>query len=631
MSNSESGEAAAHLPPQVDIGKTLTLITGDEEKKYKHIFFLLDSDNSGALSLEEIENYFTSEEYATIDDENALPTELDVLRAFEEIDINQDGELSLEEFLAFMLRLPTAPKRDVFWIGVEEACEYPAEASPRVLTFREKVWNTFEKPSSSTLAKCIALTLMVLIFISVAGFCIESILAVKKFIDDTGSTVFEDIELVCIIAFSAEYTLRLWSTPKRVAFVFEFMNLVDLIAILPFYIEVVVKIKEKNTVGTEGEEGQSSGAVIRVVRLIRVFRMFKFSKYLEGLQMMSSALKKSALPLGMAAFITFITTVFFSSLVFFFEKGDMWDAEKLVWVSEKTQMIELLNASSVQEATLANESIISVIAAGGQIKHFVPRNVMVASPFWSIPHTMYWCVVTMTTVGYGDVAPSTSLGQLVGICTMFAGIVLLAIPISVFGANFQQEMEKARKAKIKKRQERKARKNIKRFKLEQAKREASFKTESKISTRNELRLKEVQEKLDVAVEAMRKRVWIDVLKLHRKHRNKLLLRMKELYETKWMVDEDTTSLSSRSPSASPHLRSGSLEASSRMDEVSDISHVPSPKLQRPSSGGPLYNESMLAIESTLKRASTRRFRNALASMDTGTPMRVQSIDSSITE
>ena len=75
------------------------------------------------------------------------------------------------------------------------------------------------------------------------------------------------------------------------------------------------------------------------------------------------------------------------------------------------------------------------------------------SPFRSIPFSFWWVLVTTTTTGYGDFFPTTVMGKTVGVCAMITGILMLALPITVIGANFAHEYEKDRKLKEQFRQE----------------------------------------------------------------------------------------------------------------------------------------------------------------------------------
>merc|ERR1719191_2066848 len=63
------------------------------------------------------------------------------------------------------------------------------------------------------------------------------------------------------------------------------------------------------------------------------------------------------------------------------------------------------------------------------------------SPFASILHSFWFVIVTVTTVGYGDMYPTTGAGKLIGTLTILCGIIVLAMPVGVIGANFSQEYD----------------------------------------------------------------------------------------------------------------------------------------------------------------------------------------------
>jgi hypothetical protein len=74
-----------------------------------------------------------------------------------------------------------------------------------------------------------------------------------------------------------------------------------------------------------------------------------------------------------------------------------------------------------------------------------PRPDGTHTPFETIFTTMWWCVVTMTTVGYGDLYPTTPVGQIIATITMFWGLIVLSLPITIIGANFDEEYREMRR------------------------------------------------------------------------------------------------------------------------------------------------------------------------------------------
>ena len=233
--------------------------------------------------------------------------------------------------------------------------------------------------------------------------------------------IFILAETVCIYCFTVDYLLRVgtvasvgverWNgDPEKIKscgskiynYSTGWLNCVDLVAIMPFWIEVAV--------GTGVPLG-----FLRVLRLARVFRIFKLGKYNEGMSLFARTLHASIPALSLLCFFVLIGVVLFGSIIFFVEGG--------------TYTVD----ASVCPESLGYACYVRPNGYSGED--------MEQSPFVSIPYSFYWVMVTMTTVGYGDQFPQTGLGKFITICCMLCGILTLALPITVLGSNFTAEYE----------------------------------------------------------------------------------------------------------------------------------------------------------------------------------------------
>lgn len=194
------------------------------------------------------------------------------------------------------------------------------------------------------------------------------------------------VETICICWFSFELLVRFLCSPSKTHFFKDVMNTIDFFAIIPYFV----------TLGTEmakdkGAQPSVSLALIRVIRLVRVFRIFKLSRHSKGLQILGQTLKASLRELALLIFFLFIGVILFSSAAYFAE---------------------------------------------------VDRP---GTAFTSIPEAFWWAVVSMTTVGYGDMYPETVGGKLVGSMCAIAGVLTISLPVPVIVSNFSyfyhREME----------------------------------------------------------------------------------------------------------------------------------------------------------------------------------------------
>ncbi|XP_032895489.1 potassium voltage-gated channel subfamily A member 1 [Amblyraja radiata] len=261
--------------------------------------------------------------------------------------------------------------------------------------YQRQVWLLFEHPESSGPARGIAIVSVMVILISIVIFCLETLPQLKddrKRVMQVGNTTmpyksniltdpFFIVETLCIIWFSFELIVRFFACPSKAEFFKNIMNFIDIVAIIPYFITLGTELAEEDE-GTMSGEQATSLAILRVIRLVRVFRIFKLSRHSKGLQILGQTLKASMRELGLLIFFLFIGVILFSSAVFFAEADDP------------------------------------------------------DSFFTSIPDSFWWAVVSMTTVGYGDMYPVTIGGKIVGSLCAIAGVLTIALPVPVIVSNF---------------------------------------------------------------------------------------------------------------------------------------------------------------------------------------------------
>ncbi|XP_065060803.1 shaker-related potassium channel tsha2-like [Rhopilema esculentum] len=249
--------------------------------------------------------------------------------------------------------------------------------------YQRKIWETMEYPSTSRLAKIISLISTFVIVVSIFVFCIETLPYFKEQPNGTSTEmsliakdVFMWIESICVAWFTIEYLLRLATCPRKFRFLYQPLNIVDLAAIVPFY--VIVALEKTGT-------SLTSLAILRVLRLVRVFRIFKLSRYSKALQLLMQTLSSSVKELCLLLFLLMVITILFSSAFYYFETEGNPDTD-----------------------------------------------------FYSIPHTFWLSIVTLTTVGYGDMVPVTVGGRIVGALLAVTGVLVVALPIPIIVNNFSR-------------------------------------------------------------------------------------------------------------------------------------------------------------------------------------------------
>lgn len=144
---------------------------------------------------------------------------------------------------------------------------------------------------------------------------ISLIVGSYKEIRELDTRFLDYFEVFSVIVFTIEYLLRLWtadlnedyeggSFKKRMQFVFSTFGLIDLVAILPFYLPLILPFDLR---------------VVRILRIMRLIRIFKLGRYSTSMKTISSVLKETKADLGITLFIAFIMLVLASTLMFYIE------------------------------------------------------------------------------------------------------------------------------------------------------------------------------------------------------------------------------------------------------------------------------------------------------------------------
>ncbi len=222
-------------------------------------------------------------------------------------------------------------------------------------------------------AKLFDVVVLWAILLSVALVMLESVLSLRA----QYGGVLRALEWGFTVLFTVEYLLRIYAARKRLRYVTSFYGVVDLLAVLPSYLSLIIA-------------GSQYFIVIRSLRLLRVFRVLKLARYLGEANTLARALRASRVKIIVFLWTVLTLVIIIGSVMYLVEGAD--------------------------------------------------------SGFTNIPISVYWAIVTLTTVGYGDIAPRTPLGQTLSALVMILGYAIIAVPTGIvtteLGRASQEEREK---------------------------------------------------------------------------------------------------------------------------------------------------------------------------------------------
>src|SRR5688572_5628242 len=212
--------------------------------------------------------------------------------------------------------------------------------------------------SNTTAGKTFDIVLLVCIIGSIIVVTLDSVEIYHRKLGD----FFYVLEWIFTILFTLEYILRLVSINRPWKYVFSFLGLIDLLAIIPTYLSIFFV-------------GAQSLLVLRALRLLRIFRIFKLTHFLTEMAFLKTAMQGSLKKIFIFMLVVLSLVIILGSIMYLVEEGE--------------------------------------------------------NGFHNIPESIYWAIVTITTVGYGDISPVTPLGKFIASCIMFIGYGIIAVPTGI--------------------------------------------------------------------------------------------------------------------------------------------------------------------------------------------------------
>ncbi|XP_049572737.1 potassium voltage-gated channel subfamily V member 2-like [Syngnathus scovelli] len=246
---------------------------------------------------------------------------------------------------------------------------------------RKSFWNLVEDPYSSIQAKAFSVISNLFVLISIVAMSLNTVEELQIY-QIGGKTHMEWVEIITIVFFALEYLTRLATTPDIQMFLKSGLNFVDMVAVMPYFAQIILEAIPGSGDGNTREDLRSLASVsklshvLKVVKLLRIFRILKLARHSTGMRAFGFTLRQC-----------------------------------------------------YQQASCILLFIAMGIFTFSALLHSAERETE-GSPISSIPYAWWWAAVSISTVGYGDVVPVTILGRMVAFGCISFGIILNGMPIS---------------------------------------------------------------------------------------------------------------------------------------------------------------------------------------------------------
>ncbi|XP_075389315.1 voltage-gated potassium channel regulatory subunit KCNG2 [Tenrec ecaudatus] len=282
-------------------------------------------------------------------------------------------------------------------------------AGGRLARGRRLLRDVVENPHSGLAGQLFACISVVFVAITAVGLCLSTMPDIRAE-EERGEcspkchNLFV-LETVCVAWFSFEFLLRSVQAESKCAFLRTPLNIIDILAILPFYVSLLVDLVAGGRPGAVGPAGpaggnkllERAGLVLRLLRALRVLYVMRLARHSLGLRTLGLTARRCTRELGLLLLFVCVAMALFAPLV-----------------------------------------------------HLAERELGARRDFSSVPASYWWAVISMTTVGYGDMVPRSLPGQVVALSSILSGILLLAFPVTsifhTFSRSYSELKELQRRA-----------------------------------------------------------------------------------------------------------------------------------------------------------------------------------------
>ena len=245
-----------------------------------------------------------------------------------------------------------------------------------------------------------------LIYLSCLAIALESVEAVKaEFHMELAS-----FEWFSVAFFTLDYAFNIYTAPNRLKYVTSFWGMVDLLSILP---SLLMLFNFSSVRATK---------ILRLLRVIRILRVLKLAR--SAMQDVNAARdgKTNQIAANLRIyFIALFSVLMISSTLMFYVEGSLYTPD------------------AIADGQIHMDAAAARGEPAGSVK-FTPSDPLTGAAipeekrfFTSIPETMWWCIVTLTTTGYGDLYPVTIGGRIIAGVTMLLGLVLFGMLMNIVG------------------------------------------------------------------------------------------------------------------------------------------------------------------------------------------------------